>query len=323
MLHSPPPTTNTAASSGAAADNNPAWPLYDVNNIPSNLYKPKQPFLATIVANTRLNHANSQNDVHHITFDLSQATEPPFTYLAGQSVGVLPAGTDADGKPHKLRLYSIATPAGGETGDGKTVSLCVKRLRYNNPQTNEEVGGVCSNYLCNLPVGAQVEITGPVGKSFLLPLVQNANLIMVGTGTGIAPFRGFLKTRYHAENAHQTGQTHLFFGTQTHQDYLYREELEGYEAAFPETFHLHTAFSREQKNTTGERMYVQHRIFEQRNTVLALLEQPNTWFYICGLKGMETGIFAALEHACQEQGKDWSAILTQLKAEHRWHVEVY
>ena len=146
---------------------------------------------------------------------------------------------------------------------------------------------------------------------------------MVGTGTGIAPFRGFLKTRYNAENASQTGQTHLFFGTQTHQDYLYQEELEYFAQQFPETFYLHTAFSREQKNATGERMYVQHRIFEQRETVLTLLQQSNTYFYICGLKGMETGIFAAMEKACQETGTDWSTLLAQLKTEHRWHVEVY
>ena len=146
---------------------------------------------------------------------------------------------------------------------------------------------------------------------------------MVGTGTGIAPFRGFLKTRYNAENAQQTGETHLFFGTQTHQDYLYQEELEAYVANHSETFHLHTAFSREQKNVTGERMYVQHRIFEQRDVVLRLLQQPNTYFYVCGLKGMETGIFAAMEKACLENGVDWSTLLAQLKAEHRWHVEVY
>lgn len=291
--------------------------------IPSNLYKPKQPFKAKLVVNKRLNHPNSPNDVHHITFDLSQANNPEFTYLPGQSIGILPVGVDAEGKPHKLRLYSIATPATGEADWEKSVSLCVKRLVYNNPQTNEFVGGVCSNYLCDLPEGAMVEITGPVGKSFLLPTQPHANLIMVGTGTGIAPFRGFLKTRYNAKNAKQTGQTHLFFGTQTHQDYLYQEELTAYQANQSDTFHLHTAFSREQKNVTGERLYVQHRIFEQRETVLALLRQPNTYFYICGLKGMETGIFSVLEKAYQEIGIDWAVLLAQLKTEHRWHVEVY
>ena len=292
-------------------------------SIPSNLYKPKQPFTATLVNNKRLNHPTSPNNVHHITFDLSQAKDPEFRYLAGQSIGILPPGVDDQGKPHKLRLYSIATPATGEDGLEKSVSLCVKRLVYNNPDTNEFVSGVCSNYLCNLPEGSTVEITGPVGKSFLLPTQPNANLIMVGTGTGIAPFRGFLKTRYNAENANQCGQTHLFFGTQTHQDYLYQEELAYFAQQFPETFYLHTAFSREQKHATGERMYVQHRIYEQRETVLKLLQQPNTYFYVCGLKGMETGIFVEMEKACQETGTDWSALLAQLKAEHRWHVEVY
>jgi ferredoxin--NADP+ reductase len=330
MIESSSISATTQAIEGSTMENNihitvtPAPVHAEVaDSIPSNLYKPKNPFSANVVVNKKLNHPNSPNDVHHITFDLSQATDPAFTYLAGQSIGILPPGLDAVGKPHKLRLYSIASPAVGEEGMAQTVSLCVKRLVYNNPETNAVVGGVCSNYLCSLPEGATVEITGPVGKSFLLPSQPNANLIMVGTGTGIAPFRGFLKTRYNAENAKQTGQTHLFFGTQTHQDYLYEDELEAYQANQPDTFHLHTAFSREEKNAAGERMYVQHRIFEQRTVVLNLLQQPNTTFYICGLKGMETGIFTAMEQACQENGVDWATLLAQLKAEHRWHVEVY
>ena len=76
-------------------------------------------------------------------------------YAEGQSIGIIAEGTDKNGKPHKLRLYSIASSAPGDYGDGKTVSLCVKRLIYEDEDGNE-VRGVCSNYICDLKKGDKV-----------------------------------------------------------------------------------------------------------------------------------------------------------------------
>lgn len=288
-------------------------------DIPSNIYKPKQPFMATVVDNRRITGPDSPNDVRHITVTFEGSG---LWYLDGQSLGVLPPGADAEGKPHKLRLYSIASPGTGEGQLGReSASFCVKRLVYQTAE-GETVRGVCSNYLCDLPVGAQVPITGPVGKAFLLPDQPQANLIMVATGTGIAPFRAFLQTRY-AANPVRTGQTLLFFGVQYRSDFLYEEELAGYAADHADTFQLHTAFSREQHNAQGQRLYVQHRLAEQANTVLALLQQPNTFFYVCGLKGMETGILDALAQAAEQNGLAWNTLFSQLQQQKRWHVEVY
>ncbi|EOY15044.1 Ferredoxin-NADP(+)-oxidoreductase 1, putative isoform 3 [Theobroma cacao] len=80
-------------------------------------------------------------------------------YREGQSIGVTPEGIDKNGKPHKLRLYSIASSALGDFGTSQTVSLCVKRLVYTNEQ-GEIVKGVCSNFLCDLKPGADGTITG-------------------------------------------------------------------------------------------------------------------------------------------------------------------
>lgn len=288
--------------------------FYD--DIPSNLYKPKDPLLATLIQNKRLTAPDSPNDVRHIQLDISGST---YRYMDGQSIGVLPEGVDAEGKPHKLRLYSISSPYRGDDGEGKTVSICVKRLDYTDEKGNR-ILGVCSNYLSDLPLGATVRITGPVGKTFLLPPAENANLIMVATGTGIAPFRAFLHTRYH-ERLHEAGQVHLFFGVQSRKDFLYHDEvamLEQYD-----TFHMHTAFSREERTEAGERMYVQHRLFEQRDTILNLLLDSKTYFYVCGLRGMEVGILNAMRHVAEECNVDWDLLYETLKAEKRWHIEVY
>jgi ferredoxin--NADP+ reductase len=289
---------------------------YPPAEIPSNIYKPKAPFKARILHNDRITHTSSPNEVHHVVIDIKGSE---LRYLAGQSLGILPHGSETGESEHKLRLYSIASPGRGDDGEGNTVSLCVKRLVYRGEE-GEETRGVCSNYLCDLQPGSAVFVTGPVGKTFLLPSEANANLIMVGTGTGIAPFRGFLHERYNERKA-ETGQAHLFFGAQTRQDYLYEKEMNMFNMF--ETFYLHTAFSREQQNPDGGRMYVQHRLYEQRDIILKLLMQGNTTFYVCGLRGMETGILEVMQQAALDLNVDWDALLATLKREHRWHIEVY
>jgi ferredoxin--NADP+ reductase len=285
--------------------------------IPSNIYKPNAPLTARVLEHFPLTAPDSPNDVRHIVLDIAGSD---LKYLEGQSIGVLPPGEDANGKPHKLRLYSIASPAVGDDGQGKSLSVCIKRAIFVDPATGQEFRGVCSSFLCDLKVGDSVKLTGPVGKSFLMPDVPNANIIMVATGTGIAPFRGFLHNRYnHRKN--ESGQTWLFFGAQTRKDYLYEEEMEAY-AETPDC-HILTAFSREEKNAEGGRMYVQHRLIEHGETLFNLLKQRETYFYMCGLRGMEAGMQEGLQEIAKRQGIDWSEFFGTLKAEKRWHVEVY
>ncbi len=290
---------------------------YAPTEIPFNLYKQAAPLKVKVVENRRLTGDSSPNDVHHIVF---QFAKTDYRYLDGQSAGIVPPGTDPAGKPHKIRLYSIASPGDGDQGDGTSLSLCVKRVVYNDPETGEERRGVCSNYLCDLNVGDEVAVTGPAGKAFLLPEVKDANIVMIATGTGIAPFRAFLRTRYQQRVADK-GQTWLFFGVQHYSDYLYAEELESYEKY--EDYHLVTAFSREQKTADGDKMYVQNRLTEHRQALMDLLLQPNTYVYICGLRGMENGILEALTAAARERGLDWNELLAKYNAEKRWRVEVY
>lgn len=287
--------------------------------IPSNTYKQTEPLKATVLENTKLTAEDSANDVRHVVFSLEGSN---YVFLDGQSAGILAPGTDKDGKPHKLRLYSIASAGFGEDGQGKHMALCVKRAIFEDSETGETKEGVCSSYICNLKVGDVVNITGPVGKAFLLPDVENANLIMLATGTGIAPFRGFLKTRYTLRKEEQ-GKAWLFFGAQTRKDFLYEQELESYQQQFADSFKLTTAFSREEQNAEGQRMYIQHRVAENANELLALLQKPETYLYICGLKGMEHGILESLEKAADAQGISWGQLFEQLKAEKRWRVEVY
>lgn len=294
------------------------------SDIPVNLYRPKDPFVAKCIGNEKLVGEGGNGIVQHVTFDLSGGD---FRYLEGQSLGVIPEGTDAKGKPHKLRLYSIASTRHGDRMDDKTVSLCVRQLEYQDPETNETVYGVCSTYLCNLPVGADVKVTGPVGKEMLLPDDPDANIIMMATGTGIAPFRAYLWRMFKEEERTANpdyqfkGFAWLIFGIPKTPNILYKEELEELQTKYPDNFRITYAISREQKNPEGGRMYIQHRVAEHADEIWNMLKDEKTHVYICGLKGMEDGIDAAMAAAAEKEGVVWKDYQRSIKE--RWHVETY
>ncbi len=291
-------------------------------DIPVNIYRPNQPFIGKCIENYALVDEGGIGIVQHVTFDLSGSD---LRYLEGQSIGIIPPGTDANGKPHKLRLYSIASTRHGDKLDDKTVSLCVRQLEYQHPETKETVYGVCSTHLCNVEVGADVAITGPVGKEMLLPSDEDATIIMMATGTGIAPFRAFLWRMFKEQHEDYKfkGLAWLIFGVPKTANILYQEELEKIAAEFPDNFRLTYAISREQQNPQGGRMYIQHRVAEHADEIWNLLQSPKTHAYMCGLKGMEDGIDDAISGAAAKNGTDWSVYQKQLKKEHRWHVETY
>jgi ferredoxin--NADP+ reductase len=253
--------------------------------IPLNLYRVSAPGMARVVANVRLNPPG-YDDVRHITLDLSGLN---YRYLEGQSLGVLPAGVDDRGRPNKLRLYSIASSRLGDDGHGKSASLCVKRVVYIEGASHHVHRGIASNYLCDLKPGDEVAITGPAGKTLLLPDDPTSNLILIATGTGIAPFRAFLR-RIYLELPGWTGTVYLFFGVRTEAECLYRAELEAFRDQ--PGYRLVFAFSSEQTTSDGRRMYVQHRMAERIGELRDLFSQNNTYLYICGLKGLEAGIEA-------------------------------
>jgi len=291
-------------------------------DIPVNIYRPNQPFIGKCIENYPLVDEGGIGIVQHVTFDLSGGD---LRYLEGQSIGIIPPGTDANGKPHKLRLYSIASTRHGDKLDDKTVSLCVRQLEYQHPETKETVYGVCSTHLCNVEVGDDVAITGPVGKEMLLPGDEDATIIMMATGTGIAPFRAFLWRMFKEQHEDYKfkGLAWLIFGVPKTANILYQEELEKIAAEFPDNFRLTYAISREQQNPQGGRMYIQHRVAEHADEIWNLLQSPKTHAYMCGLKGMEDGIDDAISGAAAKNGADWSVYQKQLKKEHRWHVETY
>ncbi len=294
-------------------------------NVPVNTYKPKTPFLGKVTENYSLLKDGGIGRVNHITFSLAGA-DPAFKYVEGQSIGIIPSGEDANGKPHKIRLYSIASTGRGDNFAGNTVSLCVRQLQYE--KDGQTINGVCSTYLCDIKSGEKVKITGPVGKEMLLPEEEDANIIMLATGTGIAPMRAYLRkmfepTERKKNNWNYRGKAWLFMGAPKTANLLYDEDFEKYKKQFPDNLRYTKAISREQQNAKGGRMYIQDRVLEHADEIFTLIEDPKTHIYLCGLKGMEPGIDEAMTTAAASKGINWSELRPQLKKAGRWHVETY
>lgn len=296
------------------------------SDIPINIYRPNAPFIGKCISNESIIKEGGIGICQHVKFDISGGD---LRYLEGQSIGIIPPGLDKNGKPEKLRLYSIGSTRHGDDLDDKTVSLCVRQLEYKHPETGETVYGVCSTYICNLKPGDEVKITGPTGKEMLLPEDPDAKIIMMATGTGIAPFRAYLwrmfkKGERDINKDYQfKGLAWLIFGITTTPNILYKEELEEIQREYPDNFRLTYAISREQKNSEGGRMYIQHRVAEHAEELWQLLKEEKTHAYICGLKGMEDGIDEAFSAVAAKEGIEWKDYQRQLKRAGRWHVETY
>ncbi len=268
-----------------------------------NLHNRGKPALATVTGNFRLTAADADSDVRHLILDFG---DHPFPVLEGQSIGIVAPGVDENGAPHRVRLYSIASSRDGERPNTNNLALTVKR----------EPHGVCSNYLCDLPRGARVEVTGPFGATFLLPNDPAANIVMICTGTGSAPMRAFTERRRRAM-PDAAGRMLLFFGARRPQELPYFGPLQ---KVPDKLLGKYLCYSR----VPGEpRTYVQDRIRTEAAQIAALLDDARTYVYICGLKGMETGVDEAFADACRHAGMDWAALKTAMREGGRYHVETY
>ena len=290
----------------------PATPPWSAAHPYLNLYTLAKPAVASVSGNYRLTAPDTSSEIHHIVHDFGATA---FPVLEGQSLGVIPPGVDASGKPHYIRLYSIASPRDGERPGYNNLALTVKRVT--SDRDGQPVRGVASNYLCDLEKGDQVSVVGPYGASFLMPNHPGSNIIMICTGTGSAPMRAMTERRRRRMARKEGGELWLFFGARTPAELPYCGPL----LKLPkELISLNLAFSRQPDEP---KQYVQDAIRARGGDIARLLKDENSYIYICGLKAMEAGVNEAFADVCRSHGLDWAGVLPELKAASRYHVETY
>jgi ferredoxin--NADP+ reductase len=260
-----------------------------------HLHAPNDPGIGKVIETRRCTAKDkAAGVVRHVAIDVSQ-TKLAGNFKAGQSFGVIAPGTDANGKPHKLRLYSIASPTRGEDGHGQVLATTVKRTIDEHWDTHKLFTGVCSNYLCDLQVGDEVKVTGPSGKRFVLPSrPEEHDYVFVATGTGIAPFRGMVKELLEGD-APAASRIMLIMGSPYATDLLYDAELQALAAKHPNFSYL-TAISREVQKDVPRPLYVHERLVTHREHVADILQGGRGLVYICGIAGMELGVMQSLSH---------------------------
>ncbi|EKG0020185.1 assimilatory sulfite reductase (NADPH) flavoprotein subunit [Vibrio cholerae] len=216
------------------------------------------------------------------------------------------------------RLYSIAS---SQSEVGEEVHLTVGVVEYEYEYEGEQRLGGASSFLAHqLEEGAPVKVFVEHNNNFKLPSDDNAPLIMVGPGTGIAPFRSFIQER---ENRGAAGKNWLLFGDRTFtQDFLYQVEWQKYLKSGVLN-RLDVAFSRDQH----EKVYVQHRLLEQAELVWQWL-QEGAYFYVCGdASRMAKDVHQALITVVEQQGglnrEQAEEYVSELRKAKRYQRDVY
>ena len=283
-----------------------------------------------------------KNSIHHFLscrVDLMRTPRSLFTYVAkkmGQNVQAFAKEMDLvtfftqyavekfpfqDLVPYFApllpRFYSIAS---SQAAVGEEGHLLVATFSY---EKNGKVRqGIGSQFLCETAIIGKTPIPLYLqpSKDFTLPADQTAPILMVGPGTGVAPYRGFLQQRYH-EGA--KGENWLVFGErQRFCDYYYRSFFENLEKQ--QFLKINTAFSRDQET----KVYVQHCLFHHAAEVWEWLEEKKAYVYICGDKhAMAKEVTETFLAIAQQEGRlskdEAKAYIKQLRQEKRFLLDVY
>jgi len=281
-------------------------------------YDTEQRFQAIVVQSERITPEASDVEVRELTVDIQQ---PDFELQLGQSVGVLSPGTKEFGQEYHFRLYSVADlPERGGSGLPR-IKIAVRRVSYVDQYSGEEYPGVSSNYLCDLTAGDTVTMAGPYGLAFEVPEEMDANLILIGTGTGIAPFRAFVKHLH--ENVPQwKGTITLFHGARSGLELLYmNDERDDFSQYYDsDTFEAFKALSPRPKWTGN--IDWEGALAQRGEKLWSLLGQPNTYVYVAGLEKMRGELDNAFSEIAGSEQK-WARRRAELTAGGRWVELLY
>lgn len=280
-------------------------------------YDISHPYTAHIVSNERLTPKDT-DEVRHLVLSIPDAT---FNFVEGQSIGVLAPPSGDFGNEHHFRLYSIASSREGEDGNLAEISLCVRRCYYIDEISGERHPGIASNYLCDRKPGDEVLISGPYGRQFQAPKDNTCNLLMIGVGTGIAPFRAFMKHIYE-ERKEWKGKVRLFYGARTGMDLLYMNDIKNDLSLYydKETFQAFEALS--SRPHMDEEPDIERRLMDNAIEVWDLVRDPKTYVYVAGLSSLEKSLDRIMI-ALAGSEEEWQGLKQKLIKERRWATLFY
>lgn len=281
-------------------------------------YDKQTRFVAKVLGNERITLAESNEEVREITFEVQSAD---FEAAVGQNLGVLAPGQKEIGQEHHFRLYSIADLPQTAPNGHQQLKICVRRCSYIDEFSGEKYRGIASNYLCDLNLGERLTITGPYGQAFELPQESDAVLIFICAGTGIAPFRAFIRHIYKNRSDFK-GRIWLFHGGQTGMDLLYRNEQKDDFALYydQDTFEAFDALSKRPGwSDNADWGVTMHARGEE---LCELLSNSKTYVYLAGLEKIRDELDSVLAEVAGSN-HTWFQWKDDLVAEGRWTELLY
>jgi len=280
---------------------------------------PTEPrYSAAVLSTEEITEEGSDVEVRELVLEVE---DHEFDFDVGQSIGVLASGPEEFGRPVHHRLYTVAdTPLPREVGKPE-ITIVVRRCNYIDDYSGEEYIGINSNFLCDCKEGDAITITGPFGNPFTVPEDKNANLILIGMGTGIAPFRAFVKHIY-KNVGDWKGKVFLLYGAHSGLELLYmnnrRDDFTNYYDE--ETFEAFKALS--PRPTWADPIAWDFAIEDRAGEIRDLLADDRTYVYVAG----QQRIRDALDKLFGEMSGSstvWQKRKAELAEQDRWVELVY
>ena len=247
--------------------------------------------------------------------------EPAFRFREGQSIGVLVPGPHAFGNKEHHRYYSIANARETSVADEVNVQIIVRRCFYIDDISGEQYPGVASNYLCDAKPGDRITITGPYKSVFNVPKDPESNMLMIGTGTGIAPFRAFIQHVYKNQGDWK-GKVRLFFGDKTGLDLRYMNDVDEDLANYytQETFKAYQSITNRYLMNANEALELTMQ--DNAEEAWEMLQDPNTYVFIAGSRKTSDLLNKTLAGYAGSK-EAWEEMKQKLQAEDRWSELIY
>jgi ferredoxin--NADP+ reductase len=281
-------------------------------------YPTEPSYTARIINSESITEEASEVEVRELVM---QVDDHEFDFEIGQSIGILVRGPREFGHTLHHRLYTVADlPRSGSQGSPR-ITIVVRRCNYIDEYSGEEYIGINSNYLCDRRPGDTVTITGPFGIPFKVPEDRNAHLLLIGLGTGIAPFRALVKHIY-KNVGDWKGKIRLLYGAQSGLELLYmnnkRDDFTNYYDE--ETFEAIKALS--PRPGWADPIAWDYAIEDRAEEITRLLSGDHTHVYIAGQKRIRDALDRLFTEMFGSE-MSWAARKAELIDEGRWQELLY
>jgi ferredoxin--NADP+ reductase len=275
---------------------------------------PAKTYAAVLIDSNRITPPASREEVRHLVF---RTGDLYFDGALGTCIRVLAPGQF--GNPHHARLYSIMDLE--RRTDATEFAICVRRCFYIDDFNGEEYKGIASNYLCDMIPGDKLEFAGPVGYPFAIPADHDADLLLLGMGTGIAPFRTLIRQIYEKSGSWQ-GKVRLFYGARSPLEMLYMNDANNDLANYYDqpTFKAFQAVS--PRPALDAPVALDQALEQNAAEVWEMIKRPGTRVFVAGTANLLGPVDKAMTKLAGSE-VDWFALRADLVADGRWQEVLY